>query len=270
MKILIVDDEKFQHIEIQEVLEEIMPGNEYYFALRAGEAMKVIEEEKIDIAFLDVEMPGKTGLELAQEIKQASPSTNIIIVTAYSQYALDALKLYVSGYIMKPVLIDDMREALSNLRSPVDADAKDSKPDAVFYAGCFGNFDLFDKDGNPVYFRRQKSKELVAYLICLKGTTATSGEICAAIFEEDGDPDKQASYLRRIAADARKDLYAAGAQTDVILRKKNTFSIDTRLIDCDYWQYLDDPDAANNAYRGEFMNQYSWAERYIYNLENYD
>ena len=259
MRILIADDERFQHVEVHDMVEGIMPGNDYHYATHAGEAIDIIEKEKIDIAFLDIEMPGKNGLELAKSIKEISPSTNIIMVTAYSEYALDALKIFVSGYIVKPVMEDDMRQALENLRNPVSR----------LTARCFGNFELFDRDGKPVRFGRQKSKELIAYLIVLRGAAATSGEICASIFDEEGDQKKQAAYLRRIATDARKDLEKAGFE-EALVHQKNTYFIDRSVFECDYWDYIESSGySGQSGYNGEFMNQYSWAEEYIYNLENY-
>lgn len=258
MRILIADDERFQHVEVHDTLESIVSGNEYHYATHAREAMDIITKERIDIAFLDIEMPGENGLDLAKQIMEVSPDTNIIMVTAYSEYALDALKIFVSGYIVKPVMEDDMRQALENLRNPIHR----------LTARCFGNFELFDRDGTPVRFGRQKSKELVAYLIALRGAAATSGEICASIFDEEGDSAKQAVYLRRIASDARKDLEKAGFG-EVLVHQKNSYSIERSLIDCDYWNYLESAEGNESGYKGEFMNQYSWAEEYIYNLENY-
>ena len=260
MKILIADDERFQHVEVHDTVEGIIPGNDYYYATHARQAMDIIQEEKIDIAFLDIEMPGESGLKLAEQIRDVSPATNIIMVTAYSEYALDALKLFVSGYIVKPVMEEDMRQALDNLRNPI----------ARLTARCFGNFELFDRNGTPIRFGRQKSKELIAYLIALRGAAATSGEICATIFDEEGDPKKQAAYLRRIATDARKDLEKAGFE-EALIHQKNSYFVDRSMIDCDYWNYLEGSDDSDtgSGYNGEFMNQYSWAEEYIYNLENY-
>ena len=106
MNILIADDEEYARIEIEEVLERIIPDKKtkLFFAEDYDSAMSVIGDNRIDIAFLDIQMPGKNGLALAQNIKRASPETNIIMVTAYSQYALDALKRFVSGYLLKPVM----------------------------------------------------------------------------------------------------------------------------------------------------------------------
>lgn len=171
MNILIADDEKSMRYDLQFAVERVTPSEDkvFFFAENYDSAVEQVEKNKIDIAFLDINMPGKTGLELAKTIKSHDPDINIIMVTAYREYALDALRLYVSGYLLKPVDDKELKEALDNLRKPVSAAQAGRKKLNVI---CFGNFEAFAGD-KPVKFSRQKGKELLAYLVCLKGTSAT-------------------------------------------------------------------------------------------------
>lgn len=263
MRILIADDEAYLRTELQEALERVRPGenNIYYFADEYETAIKLVSENAIDVAFLDIQMPGKSGLVLAQNIKKYNPNINIVIVTAYSQYALDALKLFVSGYLLKPVMDEDLREVLNHLRNPIRTVQK------TLEVWCFGNFEVF-ADGKPIAFKRQKEKELLAYLVCLKGASASRGEICANIFEGIEDGEKAFSYLKTVTTALKKDLRRYGFE-DVLVHNSNSYSVDINLLKCDYYDYLNGKaDSARN-YQGEFMNQYSWAEKYIYELENY-
>ena len=264
MKILIVDDEEYLREDLKDALERVSPGNEYYFAGDYDHAMDEVMRagSSLDIAFLDIQMPGKNGLTLAEQIKRTDPGVNIVMVTAYSQYALDALRLFVSGYILKPVMDDDLKEVLDNLRTPVRKSRKQLE------VRCFGNFEIF-QDGKPIQFKRKKEKELLAYLICLKGASATRGEICASVFEEDRDVDKVFSYLKIIVSALKKDLERYGFG-DMLIHSSNSYSVDTSMIKCDYYDYLTGTqDSMSDGFRGEFMKQYSWAEDYIYALENY-
>ncbi len=261
MKILIVDDEKYLCEDLHDALERVSPGNEYAYANEYESAMEQIKTQSFDIAFLDIQMPGKNGLTLAEDIKRLKPEINIIMVTAYAQYALDALKLFVSGYILKPVMDDELKEALSNLRNPVETAGKRLK------VKCFGNFEVFE-NGKPFPFKRKKEKELLAYLICLKGASASRGEICASIFEESDNISRDYSYLRTLVSTLNSDLQKLGYD-GVFLHSNNTYSVNTALIDCDYYNFLTGKADKSDSYSGEFMNQYSWAESYIYSLENY-
>ena len=105
---------------------------------------------------------------------------------------------------------------------------------------------------------------MLAYLICKRGATATGGEIASALFEDAGDPQKVFSYIRKLTASLKKALGEYGLE-NAVLHTRNSYAVDTGLIKCDYWDYLDD--TATDLYYGEFMNQYSWAEKYIYQLE---
>lgn len=69
-----------------------------------------------DVIFVDVEMPGMTGIQLASYIKQSSANTNIVFVTAHSIYAVEAAELHASGYVVKPVTADRIKQELCDLR----------------------------------------------------------------------------------------------------------------------------------------------------------
>ena len=263
MKILIVDDEEYLRADLRDALERVSPGNEYFFASEYDSAVKLIDGHSFDIAFLDIQMPGKNGLTLAETIKKRCPNMNIVMVTAYSEYALEALKLFVSGYLLKPVMDGDLREVLSNLRNPVEKNMKVTR----LKVKCFGNFDVFS-DGKPIVFKRQREKELLAYLICLKGASASRNEICAAVFDEYFTPEKAILNFKTIFSSLRKDLTRLGFG-DILIHNSNSYAVDTSLLDCDYYDYLTGVADESNSYHGEFMNQYSWAESYIYSLENY-
>lgn len=261
MKILIVDDVALLREDLREAVERITPGNEYSEAQNFDEAMRLIENNTFDIAFLDIQIPGKNGLAIAEVIKRKSPKTNVIMVTAYNQYALDALKLFVSGYILKPFSDEDIREALDNLRNPIAPKAK-----RQLEVRCFGYFEVF-ADGKPMQFKRKRSKELLGYLVCLKGATATRGQICADIFEEFPEA-KAISHFKAAVFTLKKDLAKVGFE-EVLIHNKDTYAVDTDLLRCDYYDYITGNGPENLTFTGEFMNQYSWGEQYIYSLENY-
>lgn len=265
MNILIADDEMSMRYDLKFSVERVAPSddNVFFFAQNYDTAVEQLKQNKIDVAFLDINMPGRNGLELARAIKSLAPDINIIMVTAYREYALDALQLYVSAYLLKPVDDDELREALKNLRNPLDTPQNSTDKLTV---KCFGNFEVFI-GGKKLRFSRQKGKELFAYLICLKGTSATRGEICANLFE--GNNEKQGfEHLKKAVQSLKKD-FSKYRLEDVLEHSRNAYSVNTALIQCDYYDYLDRKQGTKSLFRGEFLNQYSWAETYIYHLENY-
>lgn len=252
MKCLVVDDELAGRHNMESALLKISPQSLVKTAESVADAVELCRENNFDVAFLDIELRDGNGLDLAQKIRQMHPQINIIMVTAYDRYALEAHKLYVSGYIMKPPLEADVREALANLRFPV-AEEKDEG----LQIRCFGDFDV-SCDGTSIRFRRTKSKELLAFLIDRRGAAVNTGRICAALWESDNG-EKTKNYFRQVMTELRRTLRQFGAE-DLLACSRDSFAIDPDKIDCDYYRYLaGDPDAVR-AYQGEYMSQYSWAE----------
>ena len=108
-------------------------------------------------------------------------------------------------------------------------------------------------DGNPLKFKRSKSKELFAYLVDREGATANINELNAVLWEED-----HKSYLRNLIADIQQSLKDVGC-SDVFIKRHNECCIDPNKIDCDAYEYKKNNPDAVRAYRGEYMIQYSWA-----------
>ena len=260
MNILIADDEQVMREDLKSAIERISSDNNYHFAKNYDEVISIMEDNSIDIVFLDVNMPGKSGLEAAKAVKKINPDVNIIIVTAYADYALSALRLFVSAYLLKPVMDDDLKEALQNLRVPIADTEKHIR------VTCFGNFEIFYK-GKAISFSRQKEKELLAYLICLKGASANRAEVCANLFE-DYDTKKGYEYIKKIVQSLKKDLDKLKLG-ELFIHNRNQYAINVDMLDCDYYNYMSGKLEYKDTYRGEFMNQYSWAEVFIYALENY-
>ncbi len=253
MKYLIIDDEPAAIRDLSMVVSDVDPEAVIDTATNTDAAFELCKKDTYDILFLDINMPGKDGITLARELKDIMPMGNIIMVTAYPQYALDALQLYVSGYILKPAMEDDIREALKNLRNPVA-----SRTDG-FYARCFGDFEAF-YNGQPIRFRRTKTKELLAYLIDRRGSVVTGAQLRAVLWEDESeDGDRLSNYFSQLTRDIKATLEEIGCE-DILKIKRNAYSIAPDKISCDLYRALENDPKFFDHYTGEYMNQYSWAE----------
>lgn len=248
MKILLVDDEELQLLRLNNEVKKVLPPDTEYFSYQNPvQALKESKALKIDIAFLDIEMPGYTGIQLAKELKKINPLVNIIFVTAFDNYALDAYKLHASGYLTKPVKAEKIKKEINALRYPVVFEGEKK-----LQAKCFGNFEAFC-NGEPIKFSYQKSKEVFAYLVDREGSAININELNAVLWEED-----HPSYLRNLIADIQSTLKNLGL-ADVFVKRHNECYIDPSKIDCDAYEYKRGNPNAIRSYRGEYMIQYSWA-----------
>ena len=123
---------------------------------------------------------------------------------------------------------------------------------------CFGNFEVFWK-GKPLQFARRQTKELLAYLIDRKGASCTMEEIAAAMWEDFTNQRNTQAQLRILISDLRHTLENIGMGS-IVIRRRGQVAVMTDKVDCDYYRMLKGDMDAVNAYRGEYMVQYSWAE----------
>ncbi|MBE7060181.1 MAG: response regulator [Ruminococcaceae bacterium] len=247
MRVLLVDDEDLQLIRLTKAVKKVLPEDAALHCYNNPlQALQENTGKKFDIAFIDIEMPVISGMQLAKKLKETNPNINIIFVTAYEQYAKDAYTLHASGYITKPVNEEKVREEMENLRYPIKS--KNNKPLQI---KCFGNFEVF-ADGMPVKFQYSKSKELFAYLVDREGAAISINELNAVLWSED-----HKSYLRNLIADIQATLEAVGAG-EVFVKRRNECFIDVDKVDCDAYEYKRNNPGAVLAYNTEYMKQYSW------------
>lgn len=118
----------------------------------------------------------------------------------------------------------------------------------------FGEFEVF-VNNKPLVWERKKARELMAYLVDKRGAAATTAEIALTLW----DDDSKIRSVQTIISSLRKTLRKAGV-TDVLVKSRNRTAVDVSKICCDLYEFIDGNVAAVNAYRGEYMSNYSWAE----------
>ena len=117
--IIMVDDEGIILSGGLQVLENVFPEANISGFTRPSEAINYAQNNRIALAFLDIEMGKLNGLELCRELQRINPRTNVIFLTAYMDYSLDAWKTGASGFIIKPITAAEVRAQLPRLRFPL-------------------------------------------------------------------------------------------------------------------------------------------------------
>ncbi len=252
MKAICVDDERTVLEDTLAMCRELPEIHEAVGFGRAEEALAWMEGNRVDLALLDIHMPGMNGLELASRIKERWPDTAIIFLTGYAQYAVEAFAVRATGYLLKPVtkekLAADVAYASSRCRR---------QPDDRIVVRTFGNFDVF-VEGKAIGFRMARCKELLAYLVDKQGSGVTRAEIFAALWEGrvyDRKMQKQLDvYIRSLRATLREH----GAE-EMLEMHKGMIRVRPETFTCDAYLFSAGDPRAVNTYRGEYMNAYSWA-----------
>ena len=275
MTVVAVDDEEISLMCLEAVLDSMDDVDKVLTFSNAEDTIDYFKIGKADAAFLDIQLylSGGTlnGLMLAAKIKELCPDCHVVFVTSCPEYAVDAFKLHVSGYIVKPVTREAARKELdyiimekraaSNSRGFIEEKEEESK----VRVQCFGNFEVFWKN-KPVVFQLSKAKELFAYLVHRKGASVSMAELAAVLFEDKEDGLSVQSQIRNLVASMRKTFYSLGCP-DLFNKSRGYISIKTDLINCDYYSFMNGDSDAINEYSGEYMAQYSWAEFTVGYLE---
>lgn len=226
MNIILVDDEILALEDLENAVHEALPEAKLHCFSKARDALDFVAGNKIDIAFLDINMRGFDGLTLAGKIQERWHSANIIFCTGYGEYAGDAMKLHASGYLMKPISAADVRKELSYLRFAVD--------DIVYLITVenSGEMKVYDKDGNPLKFKRKLTKDLFLALFNCGGKSTGVNELCEKLWDDNKSAylyEKNKKYLMQLLVDLRKVLENCGAGK-VLQRSVNGYYLDMSFI----------------------------------------
>ena len=115
MRAMIVDDEAPARSELKYLLEESGRVDLIVEATSAREAVERLMEVRVDVMFLDISMPKTNGMQLAEALHKLKNPPQVVFVTAYSEYALDAFGVDATDYLMKPVETDRLAQALDKI-----------------------------------------------------------------------------------------------------------------------------------------------------------
>ena len=145
MKALIVDDERLARTELKRLLNPFKDIKVVGEAVNADDAIEKIDQLKPDLLFLDIQMPGKSGFELLEELDTVP---TVIFTTAYDEYALKAFEYNALDYLLKPIEPKRLEETINKLveKSRKKSVADSGKP-------IFAESDqVFVKDGERCWF----------------------------------------------------------------------------------------------------------------------
>lgn len=238
---------------MMQTITRLLPEAELMCFGNALPALAAARKTEIDTALIDVRLPELNGIDFGQYLQELYPFVNIIYLAEDTQHAYAAMAQHASGYLLKPAADDRIRRELEDLRHPAV-----QKKQKRLFVQTFGNFELF-VDGKPIAFKYTKTKEIVAVLVNNRGAQTTNGEIIACLWEDDGDPEKKASYLSNLRQDLN-NTFTRLKLNGLIRKQRGSLAIAADRIECDLYDWLENGQESRYHYLGDYMNQYSWPE----------
>ena len=252
MKIIAVDDERLVLEDMSDICRKLNNVEAFETFSNPADALEYAAlNDDIDVAFLDIEMPLMTGLELAKRLNRIRPEIKIVFVTGFKEYAFEAFGVNAIGYVLKPFSEEMIKKELSKVQAGAEVV---QKPKTVIKT--FGYFDVFVEE-KPVYFSSSKSKELLALLVDRSGGSVSTENAIKMLWPDRDYDETVQSLFRKVLKSLRVALSDAGI-SDLLIDVRNQRSVDVSKFDCDYYRFV--KGGQNDAdYRGEYMTGYDWA-----------
>lgn len=251
MRAIIVEDEPLMTEAFLRMSKGIEDLNIVGTFETAEEAVEYSENHLFEIAFLDIELPGKNGIECARVLREKTPELLIVFISAYDDYVRESNLLGGDDYIVKPYKAETIEKTMEKMRLLVRRQKKN------VYVQMFGRFTVI-KDGVPIPLRG-KAKEILAFILVKRGKEVSNEEIYCAIWEsrEYSNVHMKVYYnaLKRL-----KDSLQKYKLQDMIFSTARGQMANTETFDCDYYSWQDDHIDKSIRFEGEFLTEYSWGE----------
>lgn len=252
MHIIYVDDEKPAIDNFQLTVAGFSDIDTLHTFQNGEEALTFCKHHPVDVAFLDMEMPGIHGLELAQSLKKLNCDIRVVFVTAFSQYALDAWKVDATGYLLKPYSGADIRKELNKCIYKV-------LPSNRVVIQTIPSFSI-SVNGTPLYIAGAKLREMLALLVDRGERGLTMGEAIAFLWP-DRPADSKTQSLYRMTWKRLTDTLESAGIGDILATSEKRRYLKTDQVDCDLYRILSGDRQARKKYSGNYLEEYSWAEK---------
>lgn len=223
MNVILVDDEELALEVLERMLMKIGDICICGKYTDAGLALSQLEDKNIDVVFLDMEMGRIHGLQFAEELLSRNINTEIVFVTAYSQYAIDAFEFDAVDYLLKPVSADRLLKTVKRLKERLEPTKwRDSytPQDGCIRIHSFGSLQVYpeeDETSVPIKWRTKKVKELFCYLWQSNERPVNKYRIMEELWPEI-EADRGGALLHTTVYQLRKVLKELGYENGIQFR----------------------------------------------------
>ncbi|RXZ82519.1 response regulator [Paenibacillaceae bacterium] len=281
MRAMLVDDERLSLLLLKNILEQEV--EEVQVVGMYSDPLQVLESAvqlQPDVVFLDIHMPELNGLKLGEQLQVAVPETEIVFVTAYDQYAVQAFELYAMDYLVKPIVSGRLKQAVQRLSRRQKKDlAANKRMTGHLMVSCFNHLRFLHSDrvNQPVKWRTSKAQELFAFLLHHRERVVERNIIFELLWPEF-EAAKAAKQLYTTIYHIRQTLKNNGMGTITIhsgdLETGYRLHIGDASVDSEQWetyikqlgpldhQCTGNYELALKMYKGDYLGEYEyiWAE----------
>jgi two-component system, LytTR family, response regulator len=268
-----MDDERLAIMRLQQILENRDELEIVGTYTKYADLLRDFPLLRPDVAFLDIDMPGMNGLELAAALLEMDEDLDIVFITAYDQYALEAFRVNALDYLLKPVDESSLESTIKRIHRR-KRQAPAVKRETITRVQCFGHYIVpCSSDGSPVDFPTAKAEELLAFFLIHRETNISKWMICESLWPEH-EPHKAEQNLHTTVFRMKKTLHENGIRIHLSSRKG--FYHFQLLESCDYIRFEElrkegavqlatstaDAEQTLRLYKGPLFGykDYSWCE----------
>lgn len=265
MRTIIVDDERYGLERFRMESRDIEDIEIIAACKNPLDALALAKRERIELAFLDIQMPEMNGLELSDKLREIYPDMIIIFISAYEEYMQDAFtKRGADYYLVKPYTKEEITAVIQRAKLLSKRFAK------RIYIETFGRFNVY-VDEKPLQIASSDAKELLALLVDRKGTSLGNKEAFEIMYPTRSFDDPSSTVLYKAIRRLKDCLTEAGIDELVKQITPGEHCVNTDLFDCDYYQFLNNDSAAIRKFDGKYMYNWDWGAvtaSYLQKLKN--
>lgn len=233
VRVVIVDDEA---LAIDELCAHLSSYNTEIAGkyTDSSKALDNITIDRPDVVFMDIDMPGLNGIDLAYRIQNIKYDIIVIFVTAYPQYAMDAFRVHALDYLLKPLRSSSFAVTMDYIYKQyelIQLKRINEKKDRLLI-NCMGRLEIVNKNQGTMKFSTQKSKELLSYILCHTDEPIYRDELIRQVFPGEKAENALNNYYVTLYR-LRNALANFGFTEDVFVIKKN-YDIYIRDGVCDF------------------------------------
>lgn len=231
LKTIVVDDEWYNLEEIGDMVDNtgvMRVAKKYQNPLKA---LEEISDILPDVAFVDIEMPEIDGITLAERLLVESPKTNIVFITSWNQYAVQAFDLNALDYIMKPIKKERFNKMVEKIKDEYKPEGHSRPLDLKI--NCFRSLKT-TIGGVPVKWERAKAEELFAYLLVNHNSFVHKDKIIEELWP-DYDHSRALSILQTAVCKIR-NIFSEISDNVTLSYSGSKYCLSIKKAECDYFK----------------------------------